>query len=177
MSWEKEAQPKGADLILSPQERPRKRGRVEIYSPIDRFKLACTAIRGSSLTAAGEIAALHSATDFEEVEKGNQREASRKVTITGLLELQHCYLFFLAEKMSFSSFLSLVIDTTTDSRREFMTIIFSGISDEGEWEEVGNLLEVKGHKAKDQVSLSLSFFSSNERREGSHQGKERKEED
>jgi len=127
-------------------------GKKPKYTGEEKLRLALAVLEGCSLSSAGEVQLICSA-PFEVLRDGQGKGASRTTAIKGLAELYQCFKFYLAEKISLSSSLSLTIVTTTDSHRELMALLFAGVQGELGWEEKASLVELRGHQAQVQVEI------------------------
>jgi len=112
-----------------------RRGRKPKYSPEDKLRMALTALQNASLTSSGVIFNIFSS-NIEDLEKEKSKPASRTIVSKALMELYECFKHHLAKKLSISECLSLTIDTTTDSQRELMAILFAGLEGGEDWEEL-----------------------------------------
>jgi hypothetical protein len=117
--------------LAAPRESPKKRGRPQKYSNLERFKMAALAVLGVSLSTTGTAVAVAQATSFEEIKAACG--PSRDMVIQALGELYQCCRFDTAEKLSASSFISLMIDATTDSNRELIALHLAGLIEEKHW--------------------------------------------
>jgi len=129
-----------------------KRGRKLKFDSLSRLKLALTTLKGSSLSAAGEISAINSCQTLEELKELSS--PSRSTVVQVLCELFFCYKLYFAWLISTSSSIAVVMDTTTDSHREVLGIFFAALSGfAGPWAHTLGVVEIQGHKADSQVAI------------------------
>jgi len=122
------------------------------YDPLLRLKLAITALKGSSLNSSAELVAIGSASSFQDLK--DLKFPSRQTTIQALCELYQCFQYHMAWCLSSSSELALIIDSTTDSHREVLAVLFAGLLNrETPWILSHGVTEIQGHKATSQVAI------------------------
>lgn len=101
------------------------------YDDLDKFKLAVTAVQGTSLSTAGPISLINQAESIEEI-KETEKYPSKETVALAVMELHMCYRYWLAEKLIRSDDLILACDTAKDRHREFMAIHIAGLNGEEE---------------------------------------------
>jgi len=86
------------DVVRDGSTSPKRKGRL-VYSPAHRFKLAATALKGASLSKAGEVVAIGMASSIEDISQGLD-VPSRQTAIQALCELYQCFKFHQAHLFS-----------------------------------------------------------------------------
>ena len=134
------------ELSLSQRSQPlsnSKAGRKQKYLPLQRLKIALTALRGSSFNHAGEINSINEADSYESLL--NLKCASRYTAIQTLCELYLCYKFNLDKVLSEALDIALVLDSTTDKDREVLGVYFAGRNEkENIWSLPFGVVETRG---------------------------------
>ena len=99
---------------------------------------------------------MYQSPDFSKASLANS--PSRSFPVQCLMELHTCFRYHLAETLSQSSNISLMMDSTTDRHRELLSIYFGGTrknekgADVG-WDLPGGVVELNGHTAVAQVAV------------------------
>jgi hypothetical protein len=120
-------------------------------SDLTKLKLAIFAACGVSLSKAGFLLQVAQAATFEEI--GVAKGPSRDTVVQALIELHFCEQERLAELLSTSKDLAVMLDCTTDSHRELLSIVFGGVhGEENHWVRPAAMIEIRGHTAVEQVS-------------------------
>ena len=138
------------ELVVVKQGRPLK------YDDLTRFQLAATAVKGVSLDRVGEVFQLVKSTNFDEAISA--KGPSRTVVVQCLIELHACFRYHLAEHLSASESLSLMMDGTSDGGRQLLSIYFGGKwkGEKGEemiWNLPAGIVELSDHTAITQVKV------------------------
>ena len=93
------------------REQAIRRGPKLKYSSDERFKFAAGAALGVSLNKVGQLYQLYRSPDFSKASLANS--PSRSFSVQCLMELHTCFRYHLAETLSQSSNISLMMDSTT----------------------------------------------------------------
>jgi hypothetical protein len=131
---------------------PQKRGRKLKYNSDTRFRLAFAAVKGVSLSQTGEILGVMSSQDLDHL----NATPSRTAVVQCLMELYCCYQAELALRLSQSSDIFLIMDSTTDHQREILVQCYGGKMGSIEWCWPKGLVEINGHSAVKQVEVVKS---------------------